>query len=256
MKKLLLGCLLSLTTCAMADVPQKGVITLTETNHAALTGEVDDNAITDIILKIESSKEKTIYLFINSPGGSVLAGNRLIQYMATSDKSIICVAQIAISMAHQILQHCPHRIGTPDNVMMQHRMTAGVQGNVDEMSGLNNVFRQMEIQLNTQSAKRVGVSLEEFFKKVNLNWWTYGPDSKAQGMIDAISHVKCAPSLYLKETSKVVIIMGIFRVPVIQNGCPLVPLRVDESKLKGVNSEEVEKLKNILIQPITAISKP
>ena len=227
MKILTLLVLLVLTiNVGAAAVP--AVINLTETNHATLIGEVEPDSITKVILKLNSIKEETAYLFIDSPGGSVLAGHVLIEYFSTSKKNIVCVAKMAISMAHQILQACPHRVGMTTNILMQHRMTAGVQGNPDNMAGLLSVLTKMEIQLNTMSAKRIGVSIDEFFKKVSKEWWTFGSESKKLNIVDDIRHVSCDATLYAKETKANVQIM-VFTVPVIISGCPLIPVRIDES---------------------------
>lgn len=254
MKKFLLGLLLSLTFTASAV--KKDVITLTEDNHAALIGEVDDDNITEVIKKLDSIKGNVAYLYINSPGGSVIAGQRLIQYIETSDKKIIGVAEVAISMAHQILQNTTERVGTPDNVLMQHRMTAGTTGNVDEMAGMINLFKAMETALNTKSADRIGISLSEFFKRVENNWWTYGVESKKQNIVDKISSVKCESSLYTKEKKMTITVMRFIQMPIIINACPIVPVRLDKDKLDGKSFEEVVKLQEYLDRPTRAVVNP
>lgn len=224
-----LGMILSSVFIADTISAYPGEIQLTEANHVALIGEVTNESIGTVILKLEASKEPVTYLFIDSFGGNVFAGQVLVEYFATTKKNIVCVAKVAISMAHQIMQACPHRVGTIANIMMQHRMTAGVQGNPDNMAGFLAVLTKLEIQLNTMSANRIGVTIEEFFKKVNLEWWSFGKESQKLHMIDEVKHVGCSAELYLKETKKTVLVMGIFRVPVLISGCPLMPVRVDES---------------------------
>lgn len=242
MKKIIIGALLALSPAVVADTLDKGVITLTSTNHVSLAGEVNEDTITKVILELSGSTAPVTYLYINSFGGSVFAGNRLIQYFTTTEKKIVCVAQVAISMAHQILQACQTRVGTPDNVLMQHRMTAGAQGNVDQMTGLTEVLRKLEIQLNTISANRIGISLVEFFKKVNLEWWTFGKQSKELNIVDKISHVGCEESLYKIDKPEVIRI-SMFSIPILVNACPLVPIRLDSSRMdKSIPKEVLDKI--------------
>lgn len=246
MKKLLLISLLSISTTAFAsDSKASNVITLTSSNHVSLIGEVNDESITEIILKASKIKDPTVYVYIDSPGGDVMAGIKFIQYMRTSDKKFVCLANVAISMAHQILQNCTERVGTPNNLLMQHRMTFNYQGNADQIANFVKALRLVEIQLNEVSAKRIGISLAEFFKRVSTDWWTSGRESKKQNLIDSIFEVKCEESLYAIDTPKVVrTLMG--NIPTLINGCPLVPVRADSTKMRNLSPEEKERLDEML----------
>jgi ATP-dependent Clp protease, protease subunit len=208
--------------------PKYGSVELTKDNFVTLIGDVDDPNIDALIVNIEKAKAKNVYIYIDSPGGSVLAGVKLIEYFNTTNKNITCVAKTAISMAHQIMQACPVRLGTPHNVMMQHRMAAQTKGSVNQMQGLLTLLANMERQLNIMSANRIGVSLDVFYANVTKEWWTFGPESKALNMIDDIKNVRCSSELYLTETKTTVSQSG-QTFNVIKNGCPLVDMKEDSS---------------------------
>ena len=61
--------------------------------------------------------DNPIYLYINSHGGEVVAGNNLINYLLYNNKNIICIANYAASMAFAILQACNKRYGTKYLIM-------------------------------------------------------------------------------------------------------------------------------------------
>lgn len=252
MKKFLIASLFLLMPFISISAAQQKSIELSKSNHVVLAGLVDDESITKVILSLEDSKAATTYLFIESPGGQVLAGLKLINYLKTTEKNIECIAEVAISMAHQILQHCKKRIGTPNNLLMQHRISSGAKGNPDEITSQNEISRQMELQLNEESANRIGISLAEFIKKVSSDWWSFGNASKKQNLVDIISLVKCSSELYSQKTkSSVTSPLG--QIPVILNGCPLVPPTLDVSRAGTMSPEEVLKIKAFLSQPKTTL---
>lgn len=209
-------------------IPKYDSVEFTKDNFVTLIGDVDNTSIDSLIVNIEKAKADSVYIYIDSPGGDVLAGVKLIEYFSTTKKNITCVAKVAISMAHQIMQACPVRLGTPHNVMMQHRMAAGVKGSVNQMQGLLTVLSNMERQLNTMSANRIGIPLEVFYAKVTQEWWTFGPESKELNIIDDIKNIRCSAELYKTETKTVVVQQG-QTFNVILNGCPLVDMKEDTS---------------------------
>jgi len=230
MRKLIaLALMFTLSAQAVAPVTD-GTITLTKDNHVTLRGDIEDKLIDDTILEIERSKQKNLYLFIESNGGSVFAGIKLLEYLDHTDKKITCIANTAISMAHQIMQHCQIRAGTPTNIMMQHRMSSAAKGSINVMEGLLNVFTKLEAHLNETSAARIGVTLEYFVQKTTAEWWTFGKESRELNMVDKILAVKCSADLYSTTYKRRVAQDGVY-FSVLVNGCPLVSMIEDPTPL-------------------------
>jgi len=237
--------LTSVVSVAVAAASQKESIKLQQGNFVSLVGPVDSGSITATILGLEAAPTDKPILFINSGGGEVQAGLELVQYLKTTNKTVTCVANIAISMAQQILQHCHNRVGTEYNVMMQHRVALGAQGSPDQIIGLVEAIKQIETQMNKESARRIGISLGEFQRKVSGEWWTAGEESLKQNIVDKLALVSCASELYKIKTKKV-LSLGIFSLPVIENGCPLIPLQVDNEVERNYTAEELKQIQYIL----------
>jgi len=164
-------------TMPVKDVEKDSqIITLTEKNHTSLVGVVNRDSIklvmTDLV-KRDQSKE--FYLYIESPGGSVLAGLLLVDYLATQ-KNITCVASFAASMAFSILQACPTRIVTPSAVIMQHEAYQVGDGKEtsDDMKTNSNILLQMNDLMATFESKRLGITKEKFLELIKHEYWLIG----------------------------------------------------------------------------------
>ncbi len=221
-----IGLLLSMLLITMAA--QASVVELTTTNFVALTEEVNGTTVSDTILALEKNKSPIVYLYINSPGGSVQDGILLVNYLLDTKKKIVCIASFAASMAHAILEACPVRLATPTNILLQHRAASQAQGSVPELKAVLSILEGLENYLNELEAKRIGLPIKVFKEKVNPIWVTFGQDSVAQNIIDGLTNVTCSPELYAKSTNKTV--HSLFgTVDLVINGCPLLEPQVNRS---------------------------
>ncbi len=231
-----------------ASVP---TVTFTKDNVVALNGEVTTSSIDKLILEIESKNAPVIYLFIESPGGDVQAGQVLLDYFKTTDKVIHCVAKVAISMAHIIFESCPVRLVTDSSITMQHNMQAGTQGKIETMRRFVEMLADTELQMDTMEATRIGIPLAKFQLLVKDEWWVYGAKNITLGIADKVVNVKCTKDLYSTTTLSSVDVQTMFgalSIKIKVNGCPLIEPTVvnDDSKQREITTkinvqEEYEK---------------
>ena len=164
-------------TLPVLDVQKDSeIIELTEKNHTALVGEVNRSSIKTVISDlVNRDPSKEFYIYIESPGGSVMAGLLLVDYLATQ-KNITCVASFAASMAFSILQACPTRIVTPSAVIMQHEAYQIADGKQtsDDAKTSTNILVQMNDLMATFEAKRLGISKEKFLELIKHEYWLIG----------------------------------------------------------------------------------
>lgn len=201
--------------------------TLDAKNTLVLSGVVDesmaDNFITDFV------KRPVPYVFIDSPGGSVMAGNRIVTFL--KNKDVKCIAQKAYSMAFVILQGCKERYITETATVMQHQMSYGRQGDLYPMTNYLNMLHSIETYLNRMQAMRIGLTDEEFRILVTTEWWLFGPDVVVKNVADGIMEVECtkgsAEQTRTTERTKMTL-FGPVKVRATYSQCPLVswPLAV------------------------------
>ena len=110
-------------------------ITLTSENTVSLLGPVTRQSIGEVnqeLLKVsQQGKEKDpIYLVLYTPGGSVMAGLELMQFMNTLRRPVHVVANYAASMGFHILQSSSVRYVTKYATIMSHRASGGFDGDI------------------------------------------------------------------------------------------------------------------------------
>ena len=162
-----------------------------------LGGEVNDgvaNALVAQMLYLDSEdSSKPIYLYINSPGGSVTAGLAIydtIQYIK-SDVVTICVG-LAASMGAFLLAAGTNgkRVALPHSRIMIHQPLGGTaQRQASDIEIEAREILRMKDQLNKQLADMSGQTIEKITKDTDRDYFLSAEDAKAYGLIDrVISH--------------------------------------------------------------------
>lgn len=159
-----------------------------------LTEEVDDgiaNAIVAYMLYLDSEDStKPIYLYINSPGGSVTAGMAIydtMQYIK-SEVVTICVG-LAASMGAFLLNAGAKgkRLALPHSRIMIHQPSGGVgrsQATDIEIEAVRIV--QVRKDLNELMAMHSGQSVEKIEKDSDRDFFMSAAQAKEYGLIDRV----------------------------------------------------------------------
>lgn len=165
-----------------------------------LTEEVDDgiaNAIVAYMLYLDSDDpSKPIYLYINSPGGSVTAGMAIydtMQYIK-SEVVTICVG-LAASMGAFLLTAGTKgkRLALPHSRIMIHQPLGGVgrrQATDIEIEATRII--QVRRQLNELMAEHSGQPVEKVEKDTDRDNFMSAQEAKAYGLIDRVIEERIA----------------------------------------------------------------
>ncbi len=159
-----------------------------------LSDEVNDgiaNAIVSYMLYLDSEDPtKPIYLYINSPGGSVTAGMAIydtMQYIK-SDVVTICMG-LAASMGAFLLNAGSKgkRLALPHSRIMIHQPSGGVgrsQATDIEIEAVRIV--KVRQDLNELMALHSGKSVEEIAKDSDRDYFMSAAEAKEYGLIDRV----------------------------------------------------------------------
>lgn len=148
------------------------------------------NVIQAQLLFLESTDPKRdIQMFINSPGGSVIAGMGIydtMQYVAP-DVGTICTG-LAASMGAVLLtagakgkRTCLHH-----SRVMIHQPSGGMQGQFSDMEISYNLIKDLRKELYDILAHHSGKSFQQIEKDSDRDKWMTAKEAKKYGLIDEV----------------------------------------------------------------------
>jgi ATP-dependent Clp protease protease subunit len=170
---------------------------LLKDNIIFLGTEVNDtvaNVIIAQMLFLESKNpDKDIYLYINSPGGSITAGLAIydtMQYIK-NDVSTICLGQAA-SMGAVLLAAGKEnkRFALPNSRIMIHQPWGGSQGTAVDVEIQTKEILRMRKELNRILSHHTAQPIEKIQKDTDRDFFMSAEESKEYGLIDKVINSK------------------------------------------------------------------
>ncbi|MFW2488177.1 ATP-dependent Clp endopeptidase proteolytic subunit ClpP [Clostridium chromiireducens] len=158
-----------------------------------LSGEVNDDSANLIVAQLifleSEDPDKDIYLYINSPGGSITAGNAIydtMQYIKC-DVSTICIG-MAASMGAFLLSSGAKgkRFALPNAEVMIHQPLGGFQGQATDFEIHAKRILKMKESLNKILSENTGKPLETIKADVERDNFMTAEEAKAYGLIDDV----------------------------------------------------------------------
>ncbi|HWP85633.1 MAG TPA: ATP-dependent Clp endopeptidase proteolytic subunit ClpP [Terriglobia bacterium] len=155
---------------------------------------IDDtvaNLVTAQLLFLEAEDpEKDVYLYINSPGGSITAGMAIYDTMqfVRPDVSTICIGQAASMAALLLAAGAPGKRFTLPNtrVLIHQPWAGGLSGQATDIDiQAREILRMREIT-NQLLAKHTGQPLERITKDVERDYIMNAQQAKEYGIVDEI----------------------------------------------------------------------
>lgn len=261
----ILALVLTQVTPTVAGQPATKTVILNQGNLVTLTGEVDGETVSTVITKAKEmdaklGKGKPIYLFLNTPGGSVQSGLELIEALQGLGRPVHTVILFAASMGWQIAQNMNDRLILKNGVLMSHHATgefAGAFGGAHP-SQVDNRYqlwldRVRELDEHTVSRTKGKQTYESYINQYNNELWLTGSKAVIQGYADDTVLVKCADDLSGFTTHSLMV--PIFNVTVNYDldNCPIntspihVKVQAPESKV-ALTYEQTQEVKRRFLE--------
>jgi ATP-dependent Clp protease protease subunit len=159
--------------------------------------EIDDATANTIIAQLlfleASDPDKDIYIYINSPGGSVsstIAIYDTIQYIKSA-VSTICVG-LAASGAALILASGTKgkRFALTNSRIMLHQPLGGAQGQVTDIEIQTRELKRIKDTLNQILTYHTGQPLGKVEKDTDRDFYLTAQESKEYGLIDEVIKIR------------------------------------------------------------------
>ena len=158
-----------------------------------LNGEIDDNVANLVIAQLiyleGKNPDKDIFLYINSPGGSVSAGFAIydtMQYIKC-DVTTICVG-LAASMGAFLLSSGTKgkRFALPNSEIMIHQPLGGAQGQASDIEIQARHIARIKMKINEILSEKTGKSLKLIEKDTDRDNYMTAEEAKKYGLVDQI----------------------------------------------------------------------
>lgn len=155
-----------------------------------LIGEVSEfsaNHVIDTLKTLDKSETSPIYFIIDSPGGSVIDGYRIINQMKITKSPVTCVVDMqAYSMAAILLTYCKTVLINPYGSVMYHAASFSVGGETDKVvSRVNWIVKQLK-EFDEEVAKNLGMTLAEYEAKQQKEWWLTAKEALSAKVVDKV----------------------------------------------------------------------
>ncbi|WP_426979703.1 ATP-dependent Clp protease proteolytic subunit [Pseudarthrobacter sp. O4] len=159
-----------------------------------LGSEVRDenaNAIcSQLLLLSAENPEKDIYLYINSPGGSVTAGMAIYDTMQFIPNDVVTVATgLAASMGQFLLSSGTKgkRYATPNARILMHQPSGGIGGTASDIKIQAELILHMKKVMAELTADQTGQTVETILKDNDRDKWFTAKDALDYGFFDKIA---------------------------------------------------------------------
>ncbi len=158
-----------------------------------LNGPVNDqsaNLVIAQLLFLESENpDKDIFLYINSPGGSVSAGLGIFDTMnfIKPDVSTLCMGMAASMGAFLLAAGAKgKRFALPNARVMIHQPLGGAQGQASDIEITAREILRIKAELNRILAERTGQPLAKIEQDTDRDYFLTAPAAVTYGLIDKV----------------------------------------------------------------------
>lgn len=162
-----------------------------------LSGEINNDSANIIIAQLlfleAEDPKKDIYLYINSPGGSVSSTLAMIDTMnhIKPDVATVCVGIAASGGALLLSQGAKgKRHALPNAEVMIHQPLGGAEGQATDIGIAAKHILKTRENLNKMLSKATGQPLEKIEKDVERDFYLSADEAKKYGLIDEVMKAK------------------------------------------------------------------
>ena len=158
-----------------------------------LSDEVNDVTASLVVAQLlyleAQDPDKDIYLYINSPGGSISAGMAIYDTMnyIKCDVSTMCVG-MAASMGAFLLSSGAKgkRYALPNAEVMIHQPLGGMQGQASDIKIHADHIIRIRAKLNKRLSEQTGQSLETIERDTERDNFMTAEQAQAYGLVDKV----------------------------------------------------------------------
>ena len=163
------------------------------TTHLRLEDEINDETVQPILDGIENAphgKDDRVVIEINSPGGEVEPGFKLVKAIEHYHAKVVCIVDgTAASMASYLFVGCDVRAMTKRSVLMIHQPGMGDQGQLNELLNAADWMKAYGVAMAEGYALHMkGITAADIIARTfgGREMWLDWREAKKLGAVDVI----------------------------------------------------------------------
>lgn len=254
MKYLLIAFLLNACTLAgdkgVNPANKNEILTLSEKNTVVLNmpimGQIANTVSKELLEKSDKLKSgEPIYLVLDTPGGSVDDGMRIIEVAKSLPRPVHTVSLFNASMGFILSQSLGDRYVISSSTLMSHRAyIGGIKGEFPGsfMTRLESTAKQL-MRINKDVAERAGIDLNSYLAMISNELWMNSDDALKNKFADKLVTLRCDKTLRGPGEPRE-LDLGLFSLRVRFNKCPLIKeievMKADEAAVEFFKKNKVE----------------
>ncbi|ETO91500.1 MAG: ATP-dependent Clp protease proteolytic subunit [Candidatus Xenolissoclinum pacificiensis L6] len=158
-----------------------------------VNGEINDHMSSIVVAQLlfleSEDPEKTVYMYINSPGGDVAAGLAMYDTMryVKCPVSTVCIGRAASAGSLLLIAgKSGQRCSLPNSEIMIHQPSGGFKGRVTDIENTANQMKRVKDRLNQIYATLTKKPLTTIQKDMEYDYFMTAEEALEYGIIDRI----------------------------------------------------------------------
>lgn len=174
-------------------------------NSVTLYTEVNEVSAYQVIKKIHDlqdvTPDKPIFLFIDSPGGNVMSGLKIIDAMQASKRPVYTIAVgCAASMAAYIHSYGVKRYMFPRAYLMFHQASLTIDpSQVEHIATRIAMLKSIMFSLDKNVSDRTGMKIEDLHNREANDYWILSQEALDGHFVENVVQIPDYPLVPVKE---------------------------------------------------------
>lgn len=164
-----------------------------KTRQIILSGEINkdlaDKIVRQLLVLEADDSEKTIYMYIDSPGGDVDAGFAIFDMIRFINAPVVLIGMGLIASAAALILLAvdkDHRVALPNSRYLIHQPSSGIRGVATDIEIHAKEMEKTKAILNQIIAEQTGKSVEQVCADTERDYWLDSKEAVQYGLVSRI----------------------------------------------------------------------
>lgn len=177
----------------MPEMPDPLTEKFMKTRQIILSGEINkdlaDKIVRQLLVLEADDNEKTIYMYIDSPGGDVDAGFAIFDMIRFIKAPVVLVGMGLIASAAALILLAvdkKNRVALPNSRYLIHQPSSGMRGVATDIEIHAKEMEKTKAILNQIIAEQTGKSVEQVTNDTERDYWLDAKEAVEYGLVSKI----------------------------------------------------------------------